>query len=120
MRTDTPYWKYCTEEHEYEPNYFVDWLPKSQQYTNLLGTVTAARKYPDNTFVAALYIAAGMGFKPISTKEIMLSSPGKLEQIEHTKKNFEAYEKYIIEEVEKMPTHYEFLKQRIYNGIDDV
>ena len=120
MRTDTPYWKYCTEEHEYEKNYFEEWLPKSQQYTNLLGTVTSARKYPDTTFVAALYIAAGMGFRPLSTKEIILSKPNRLEQLEFTKKNFEAYEKYIIEEVNKMPTHYEFLKQRIYNGIDDV
>jgi len=118
MRDDTPYWKYCTEHHEYHPEFFDDWVSKNSQYMNLFGTVTLGRRYPDTTFIAALYIAAGMGFKSRSTKEMILVDPARKEQLDITKRKYEQYRDYIITEVSKLPSHYQFLKERIYGGKD--
>ena len=117
-RDDTPYWKHCTEYHEYHPQFFDEAVSKNGQYQNLIGTVTMNRSYPNNTFVAALFIAAGMGFKSISTKEMVLHNPMRKEQLDLTHKKFKEYEKYIIEEVNKLPSHYQFLKDNIYGGND--
>ena len=115
-RDDTPYWRYCTEEHEYEKTYFEEWQTKNLQYTNLIGAVTLGRRYPDNTFVAALFVAAGMGFKPISTKEMITYLPWKEEQLELVHKRFKEFEQSVINQVKELPSHYEFLKTHIYGN----
>jgi flavin-dependent dehydrogenase len=125
MRDDTPYWKYCTEQHDYCSDFFEEWQPKNQQYNNLIGNITLNRTYPDNTFVAALYLAAGMGIKPISTKAIVENSSSvfgqstKIAELEVNKERYYKYRDHVIQQVSKLPSHYEFLKNEIYGGKDE-
>jgi tryptophan halogenase len=119
MRDDTPYWNYCTNEHEYCPQLISDYVLQQSQYTNLLGNITSNQTYPTG-FIAGLMIAAGMGVKPMSTKEMVLIG-GKMKQdeLEYTKRVYEKYKEYVINYVKDLPTHYEFLKQEIYGGKDE-
>jgi tryptophan halogenase len=122
-RDDTPYWKYCTEYHEYCPEMMDPYLLRQSQYPNLIGTMTMNQTYY-NEFPPALYIAAGMGLKSISTKEmVLLNGSGfnrnKIDDLNYAKQKFFEYRDYVKSYVDQLPTHYEFLKNEIYGGKDD-
>jgi tryptophan halogenase len=125
MRDDTPYWKWCTEEHEYCPGMIGDYQLQHIQYTSLIGSITLNRVYPNNNFVAALFIAAGMGVKPVSTKELILHNGSKfqqttkLEELDYVKRQYYKYKEYVTNIIDKLPSHYEFLKENIYGGKDN-
>jgi tryptophan halogenase len=125
MRDDTPYWEYCTEYHNYCPDLRSEYRLANAQYYTLIGNITLNRTY-DPGFVAGLFIAAGMGVKPISTKEIALHTGGsgigimtRIEELDYAKRRFEEYREYVSDVVDKLPSHYEFLKNEIYDGKDD-
>ena len=119
MRDDTPYWDYCTNEHEYCPQLISDFVLQQSQYPNLIGSVTSNQEYPTG-FIAGLMIAAGMGVKPKSTKEmVLLAGKMKEDELAYTKRVYEQYRDYVIEYVKTLPTHYEFLKKEIYGGKDE-
>ena len=63
-----------------------------------------------------MFIAAGMGFKPISTKEMI--HPTKLEPLKEIRQLHQEYESWVKEEVSKLPSHYKFLLKQIYKGVD--
>jgi tryptophan halogenase len=117
-RDDTPYWVWATEEHEYCPEMLSPTITRQQQYPNLIGNITLNQTYiPD--FVPALFIAAGMGVKSVSTKELFMINPVKQTELEHTKAKHEQHRQYVMEYVKTLPSHYEFLKSEIYGGNDD-
>lgn len=122
-RDDTPYWEYCTEEHEYCTNMIGEYTLQNNQYPNLIGNITMNQSYPSG-FIAGLFIAAGMGLKSISTKELFLMNGtqfgrDKEQELEYTKKRYYEYKEFVKEYVDRLPTHYEFLKQNIYGGKDE-
>jgi hypothetical protein len=42
----------------------------------------------------------------------------KQEEIGYTKRRFEEYRDFVIEHVNTLPSHYEFLRDEIYGGTD--
>ena len=122
-RDDTPYWEYCTEEHEYCTNMIGDYVLQNAQYPNLIGNITMTQTYPPG-FIAGLFIAAGMGVKSISTKELVLLngsgfSREKMDELLYIKERYYEYRDFVKKHVSSLPTHYEFLKQHIYSGKDN-
>jgi tryptophan halogenase len=123
-RTDTPYWRWCTQLNEYCPDQMGDFLLQQAQYPNLLGSITAGNRYwPD--YIGNSFIAAGMGVKSISTKELIFFNGSrqdiarKKEDIGYAKRRYEDYKDFVIDYVSKLPSHYQFLKDNIYGGIDE-
>jgi hypothetical protein len=122
-RTDTPYWRYCTEINEYCPEMHGDFVLQQQQYPYLIGQITAWQSYPQE-YVGNMFIAAGMGLKSISTPELIFNTnridrSSKEEEIGFTKRRFLEYRDFITEYVKKLPSHYQYLKDNIYGGKDD-
>ncbi len=122
-RDDTPYWEYCTEEHEYCTNMIGEYVLQNSQYPNLIGGMTLNHSFPPG-FVAGLFIAAGMGLKAISTKELVLLDGGrftrdKLAELDYTKETYYNYKNKTEEYIKTLPSHYQFLKDNIYGGKDD-
>jgi len=123
-RTDTPYWRWCTQLNEYCPDQMGDFILQQGQYPGLMGHIVGAQKYPED-YVGNMYIAAGMGVKSISTKNLIYYGGARLEkmlkqeQIGYTKRRYEEYRDFVLEHVKKLPSHYEFLKKEIYGGKDD-
>lgn len=123
-RTDTPYWRWCTQINEYCPEQMNEFMLYQAQYPNLIGNIVGnSRYYPD--YVGNMFIAAGMGVKSIATKDLIyfngsrISPLIKKEEIGYTKRRYEEYRDFIIEYVQTLPSHYEFLKKEIYGGKDD-
>lgn len=121
MRTDTPYWRWCTQINEYAPDMMNDFLSTNGGFANLIGNVTANQIYPSD-MQGAMYIAAGQGLRPESLKSQVYYKDWaglKTQELNVTKRNYEQYKDYVIEYVKNCPSHYEFLKENIYGGVDD-
>lgn len=123
-RTDTPYWRWCTEINEYNPEMMGPYMLQQAQYPNLMGNIAMGATYPAE-YVGNMFIAAGMGVKSISTKELIFFNGSRMEvtrkqeEIGYTKRRFEEYRDFVEDYVKKLPSHYEFLKNEIYGGKDD-
>jgi len=123
QRTDTPYWRWCTQINEYQPEMMGDYMLQQAQYPNLLGNIGAGLGYPSD-YVGNMFIAAGMGVKAVSTKEAIFYNGSrqeisrKQEEVGYTKRRFEEYRDFVIEHVNTLPSHYEFLRDEIYGGTD--
>lgn len=123
-RTDTPYWNWCTQLNEYCPDQMGDYMLLQGQYPNMIGNIVSSQVYPPE-YVGNMFIAAGMGVKSISTKELIFYNGSrqevarKEEEIGYTKRKFEEYRDYVVEYVKTLPSHYAFLRDNIYGGKDD-
>ena len=123
-RTDTPYWRWCTQLHEYCPDQMGDYMLAQAQYPNLISNIVGSQRYPGE-YVGNMFIAGGMGVKSISTKELIfingsrLSKTLKQEEIGYSKRRYEEYRDFVVDHVKTLPSHYEFLKNEIYGGKDD-
>lgn len=123
-RTDTPYWRWCTQINEYAPEQMNEFMLLQGQYPNMMGSICGSQSYP-REYVGNMFIAAGMGMKSIATKELIFHNGSRLdptlkqEEIGYTKRRYEEYRDFVIEHIKKLPSHYEFLKNEIYGGKDD-
>jgi tryptophan halogenase len=123
-RTDTPYWRWCTQINEYCPEMMGDQMLIQAQYPNLMGNLVGNQSYVSE-YIGNMFIAAGMGVKSISTKELIYFSGDRLkksqkeEEINYTKRRYEEYRDFIVDYVKTLPSHYEFLRDNIYGGKDD-
>ena len=126
-RTDTPYWRWCTQLNEYHPIQFNDFVPQYNSYTNLLVSIQASNTLNDS-MQGGNFIAAGMGMKSVSTpaivnaryaftSEIDPSSNG-FRPLEDSRKKFHQSKKHIEDYVKTLPSHYQYLKENIYGGTD--
>jgi tryptophan halogenase len=124
MRTDTPYWRWCTQLNEYCPEMQGDTMLKQAQFPNLLGNIVGNQSY-FSEYTGNMFIAAGMGVKSISTPELIFFSGDRMdvirkeEEINYTKRRYEEYRDFVIEYIKTLPSHYQFLKDNIYGGKDD-
>jgi tryptophan halogenase len=123
-RTDTPYWRWCTERNEYCPEQMGDYLLMHALYPNLIGNIYTNQTYRED-LTGSVFIAAGMGVKSISTKELIffgghrMDPTAKEQEIGFTKRAYEEYRDFVVDYVKGLPSHYEYLKQNIYGGKDD-
>ena len=121
MRTDTPYWRWCTQINEYAPDMMNDFIATHGGFANLIGNVTNNQVYPSD-MQGAMYIAAGQGIRPESLRSMIYYKDWtglKTQELNVTRRNYEQYKDYVIEYVKNCPSHYEFLKENIYGGVDE-
>lgn len=121
QRTDTPYWRWCTQINEYCPEMHSEFILQNAQWLNHMGNITVNNTWDPN-LIGNMFISAGLGIKNISTKELIFYKEeltNKQEQLGHTKRAYLQYKNFVEDYVKKLPTHYEFLKQHIYGGKDD-
>lgn len=124
QRTDTPYWRWCTQLHEYCPDAMGDFMLTQAQYPNMMANIVGNQRY-HSEYVGNMFIAGGMGVKSIATKELIFvngtrqTKTLKQEEIGYTKRRYEEYRDFVIDYVKTLPSHYEFLKNEIYGGKDD-
>lgn len=118
-RTDTPYWRWATQENDYDPNI----LKRNKQglYEETSGFLT---KYEYNVEQqGTTFIMAGMGMKNISTKGIIkfYQSFANADRtgMESTRRKFHQHKTHMEEYMKTLPTNYQFMKDRLYGGKDE-
>jgi len=120
-RTDTPYWRWCTERHDYCLDMMGDYMLLHASWPNMIGNITLNNTYPPE-MLGGMFIMAGQGIKNISTKELVFYKEelsNKQEELNHTKRMYEQYKNYVVDYVKTLPSHYQYLKDNIYGGKDD-
>jgi len=117
-RTDTPYWRSCTQTTQYHPDAFNYFKPRLEQYVDALMPLQQENNWNDY-FSGNNYIMAGLGIKPAST-------PRMVEIVGHDKEAYNNLHELFLKDrqqiedyVKTLPTHYEFLKENIYSGKDE-
>ena len=98
-----------------------DFIVANGGFANLIGNVTSNQLYPTD-MQGAMYIAAGQGMRPESFKSLVYYKDWagyKTEELNSTRRKYDQYKDYVIDYIKSCPTHYEFLKENIYGGVDE-
>jgi tryptophan halogenase len=117
QRDDTEYWRHVTREIKYAPKiYNLDAeFRKNASETMLRLNITNEL---DRSFPAGeTFILTGMGLTPISHSQARLAvyrNPSAYDEIQSVRNFYLEKKKEILQVIDKLPTHYEFLKRHIY------
>jgi len=117
-REDTEYWRYVTHNVDYMGETLRDLKPVTR--TNVQGFVYNMNVNINVPEVIAgeTFIFAGMGYNPFSKMradvEVRDWAPGLKDSWAYTRQKHEEKKARIMEYVNTLPTHYQFLKDNIY------
>lgn len=116
-RDDTEYWKHVTNNIEYEPNVYN---LESKLRTNILSLIhrLSVDPYYATDPSGEMYISTGMGYKPFSKfikklNDQRYGDPGYFRQ---ALKDRQEHLLKLLPYIDKLPTHYEFLRTHIYEN----
>jgi len=122
MRDDTPYWKHITSNIEFTSALSSVATLSGQNHAEISSTDLGFRMHTSRKFdygmSGIIYIAAGMGYNPMDPHYLkhedrrMMDTP---ELRAPVYKHWLAHKDEILEYVETLPSHYQFLKDTIYN-----
>lgn len=117
-RDDTKYWHhvthnihYCTSAINLEPEYRLNNL-------DLLNRLNVENFFPWNTPDGKIFILAGMGLNPVSyplTKLMSVRNPKTEDFWLEVRNNYLARKEKLLKLIDLLPTHYQFLRENIYN-----
>ena len=116
-RSDSPYWKYVTEELDYTDSAAEEW-----QYlrwvTDNLGSSSSWGEIGVDSGVP--YIVAGMGHNPITKRQVERMYGPNIEEAytlaEEVKRDIASHKINQLKYMEELPTHYQYLKDNIYES----
>ena len=116
-RDDTPYWHHVTSNVHYRKNH-LDIQPELvYSVQDLMSTLTTSFEFDSARVDGKECVTAGMGINPVSiqmAKREAYRFPGVVAMWENVRKKQEDRNNMMMQEIEKMPTHYEFLRDNIY------
>ena len=117
MRTDNPYWRFATQRCDYMADSFDGTIKVNDNYETM-GDILDHNRPLEANMNGMNYIAAGMGLR-LGTR---FGAYGMDEtKLAIVKKDREEYIKYVEKHIdENCPSHYEYLLENIYGGIDNV
>jgi hypothetical protein len=123
-RTDTPYWQYVSQVHEYAPELLGPYQIASFENVDALnGPITYGTMKPDmqgaNFIMAGMDIAGCNTAKMIDELKLRNGAPNEDAEIIATKDFYLKQKQFLEEKILKMPTHYEYLRDNIYGGKDE-
>ena len=115
MRDDTPYWKHVTQT-TYQQK-MVDYeITYSDNFEDLSRRIHRFNAF-GNDMSGIVYIAAGMNYNPLYSRKVDWNDKRYMEVAnyeDHVYRTWEAHRDEVLQKIELMPTHYEFLKNTIY------
>jgi hypothetical protein len=122
MRNDTPYWQEVSGTITYSRamNSNVNLAgigPAGNSSSDLGFRLHRTRKF-DNNMGGIIYIAAGMGYNPVEANFVKYEDAKHFESAEARRPVYSAWLEHkqrVLEHIATLPTHYQFLKDTIYN-----
>ena len=121
MRTDTPYWRWCTQINNYMPQPLGPNKQKLSTWEDLSADMIANNKwYPNHNGIS--YIIAGHGIRPHSYDKLseVLNQQINMtdDYYEKIREDWLQHDKNMVEYVKTLPTHYEYLRDKIYGSAE--
>ena len=122
QRTDTPYWRWCTEINEYDQDMIDGIVRDFRTHAKIADCLDNGVIHPELGGIP--YILSGLGVECISTTAVsdMRKTRAGVTQTEYDleiiKNNFMKHFNETTEYVKSLPSHYQYLKENIYGGVD--
>jgi tryptophan halogenase len=122
IRNDTPYWQEVSGKIQYSGIMTnvanLSNLPQSfRSASDLAHRMHRQRKF-DLDMGGIIYIAAGMGYNPVESNFMRYEDRRLMETPEERKMIYDAWlehKQQALDKIATLPTHYQFLKDTIYN-----
>jgi tryptophan halogenase len=116
-RDDTPYWQHVTSNIHYKKNHLEAEPEFTYSSFELMTTVNKTYELPSDLTDGKIFILTGMGINPISTQTANREAyrfPGVIDMWENVRKIQLKRNEELLEYINTLPTHYEFLRDNIY------
>lgn len=122
MRNDTPYWQHVTSEVKFSSSLSSVATLSGQNHATAASSdlgfrLHSSRKF-DHMMSGIIYIAAGMGYNPVNSHYLRFEDKRIFEDPASRKDIYANWCKHrdqTLEYIKTLPTHYQFLKDTIYN-----
>jgi hypothetical protein len=118
QRRDTPYWRHCTEVVDYIPKPLESLDNSAQDYAYRMNTRISL---DGDTNDGKYFILAGMGYNPVSKAMAEMEAyryPGLPSIWQNVMDRHEKHKQEVLELCKTLPTHYQYLKEKFYDGKD--
>ncbi len=116
MRTDTPYWRWCTQQNFYNPESVTQNVPVHQSIEQFVSSTLGEGWHPNMNGIP--FIAAGHGIKSSSylrrTDYLLGELMSDKDHLVDKRKKYMQWKDYMEKYIAQLPTHYEFLRDEIY------
>lgn len=116
-RHDTPYWKEVTSNIVFDKNMNEYVLGMEGAHKDLAFRMHRSRKFATE-MSGIVYIAAGMGYNPTDLALARHEDPLYMENDNYWEEVYATWLKHkdeVMQKIDKMPTHHQFLAQHIYS-----
>lgn len=116
MRNDTPYWKAVSEQVTYSDDMADNKSSLVNNFQDVSYRIHRSNSF-GNDMNGIVYIAAGMGYSPLTSSKADFLDKRYSEMPEYYNdvyKTWLDHKEEALKHIEAMPTHYEFLKNTIY------
>lgn len=117
MRTDNPYWRWCTQRNEYMVEQFDMGVRVCDNYERM-GSSLDLDQTMDVNMNGLNYIVAGMGIQ-LGRDWLNSRDPDEMVFVENSHLNYQT-QVYDFVTSDECPSHYDYLLEYIYGGTDDV
>ena len=119
MRTDTAYWRWCTQQNFYNPEQVTQNVPMHQSIEQFMSSTYGEGWHVNMNGIP--FIAAGHGIRSTSylkrslyqLKENMVSE----DELPDVRRKYLQWKDYFSKYVAQLPSHYEFLRDEIYKSV---
>jgi tryptophan halogenase len=118
QRSDTEYWRHATNKIRYAPEAFDLKVNFRRNAQETMFRINSEKSLRWDTPVGETFILAGMGLNPISESYanlVKFRTPGAEKIWNEVRANYELRKAQVIEYIDTLPTHYQFLKDNIYH-----
>lgn len=119
MRDDTPYWQHVTQHIHYDPEIYNLTSKLRTNTLDLMYRLNITNEVDSTHPAGETFIMAGMGLNPISKAEADLTCfrhPEAYYQIQSVCNEYKVKKRQMLDYIETLPSHYEFLKKGIYKN----
>jgi hypothetical protein len=119
MRDDTNYWKHVTQNIVYDPSIYELTSKLRTNTLDLMYRLNITNEVDQHHPAGETFIMAGMGLNPISKAQadlVCYRDPEAYNEIQNVRNHYLEKRKQIIDCIEKLPSHYKFLKEGIYKN----
>ena len=119
QRDDTEYWKHVTKNIKYAPKIYNLETEFRNNASNTMYRLNVSNELDQTHAGGETFILTGMGLTPISKSQADMARyryPDALNEIKNTRNSYLQRKQQILDHVETLPSHYEFLKKEIYKN----
>lgn len=119
QRDDTEYWRHVTNNVRYAPKIYNLEAEFRRNASETMYRLNTSNELDQSNVAGETFVLTGMGLTPISKSQAEMACyryENAKQEIQDVRNEYMKRKKEILEYVNTLPSHYEFLRKEIYNS----